>query len=114
MLQPAVGGSGRSQHIVLRRLDVTTRLRDQGSVAGFTAPADRARSLWRNMLEEHAAHSSPDTTAAHRDITRDTVPDNPVPRWSLKCSREQQLQQLCLSFTLLCTEVLKQVSFDLG
>jgi hypothetical protein len=108
ILNPAVGGG--TQRIVLRRLDVTARLRDQGSLAGLAAPADRARSLWRSMLEEHAARSSPDPTPPLQDSTDDAAWGDSLPRWSLKCSREQQLQQLCLSFTLQCTEVLKQVS----
>jgi hypothetical protein len=108
ILNPAVGGG--AQRIVLRRLDVTARLRDQDSLAGLAAPADRARSLWRSMLEEHAARSSPDPTPPLQDGTDDAAWGDSLPRWSLKCSREQQLQQLCLSFTLQCTEVLKQVS----
>jgi hypothetical protein len=109
-LQPAVGGGARSQRIVLRRLDVTARVRDQGGPASVAAPADRARSLWRDMLEEHAAHSSPDATGQPQDGADAAGLGDVVPQWSLKCSREQQLQQLCLRFTLQCTEVLKQVN----
>lgn len=109
----AVGG-GSSQRIVLRRLDVTARLQDRGILSTAASPADRARSFWRDMLEEHAAHSSLDQTAAGEDVADAAAAGAPVPQWSLKCSREHQLQQLCLRFTTRCTEYLERVSFSVS
>lgn len=110
------GGSG--QRIVLRRLDTSSTLQSQDSRAGTSAAADRMRTVWRDMLEVHAAHSSPnaaadgtpsvDTIGVH-DAASEAAADALVPWWRLQCDKGQQLQQLCLHFTTLCTEYLMKV-----
>lgn len=116
VLCPHAGRTGSGQRIVLRRLDVTARLQGQG---GAAAAADRARRFWRGALEVHAAQSSPDLpvteiaaadgAGAAGDTAAEAQQSLAVPRWRLKCSREQQLQRLCLRFTTLCTDYLTQV-----
>jgi len=113
---PHAGRTGSGQRIVLRRLDVTARLQGQG---GAAAAADRARGFWRGALEVHAAQSSPDLpvtgiaaadgAGAAGDAAAEAQQSLAVPRWRLKCSREQQLQRLCLRFITLCTDYLTQV-----
>lgn len=115
------GGSG--QRIVLRRLDMNSTLQSQGARVSTSAAADRTRNVWRDMLEVHAAHSSPDAvvdvtpladTGEVYDAASEAAPDAPLPRWRLQCDQGQQLQQLCLHFTTLCTEYLMKNDVQQG
>jgi len=103
------GISGRTQRSQLRQISTSARLTSQSA----TIPGTRSRDLLEAALKVHAQYSSaipghgPQANATGSDSNGLVQDSHDLPLWSLKCGR-QELQQLCLRFTELCTSFINK------
>lgn len=85
-----LAGPGSLSKVTLQRISLSSKYL---SVASDPAAVDaRLRQRWTAALEEHAAQSQQLPHASSE-----------APQWSLCCSREADLQRLCLAMAFNCT-----------
>lgn len=87
---PAFSGAGSPAQVTLHRIDGSRSLQLADPDPALLDA--RCRQRWTAALEEHSSHSQLQAGTPGQ-----------APHWSLVCSREGQLQRICLAMAFNCT-----------